>query len=717
MNVINNNEFILKDIPEFNPMSLERKTWWEAQKKTCLNGKWVGGAWMPGNLYFYLNFWYILLNATEGSKHKSMGKPWLRDIEWRISYAWVEARGFSGFENDTKHHCCRDFGPIWDDELNRSVTNNPEFLDNGKKNKYYNRTYIPAQEYLRRIFAVEGGNPMWDNSAKNLMLMGSRGFGKSYFVSGAVIAYEFIFYSNNNIVVGAGDSKYSTDLLKKVKFGLENLPGWIEYGNEFYPAPFSKNTSGSWLSGKTVTHEYDVKIGDSGWVTKGSRSSIKHISFKDNHTAANGTRPSVLILEEIGMFTNLMDSHLSSVETMMDGSYKFGSGFYIGTGGDMEGGTIDAYRMFYDPDPYDILPFDDEWEQTGKIGLFMPAYYGLNQFKDDKGITDIEKATKYLNKERDRKRKSRDKNALNMELQYRPLVPSESFLTNSGNIFDIDELKRQLSYLETNEDANYLGQIGKLEWGDKEVVEWKPDDSLSELVDWPVKATQDNTGAIVIYEHPSKEHIPFGLYIGGIDPYDHDKSNTGSLGSCIIYKRFNTVGETYNMVVAEYTGRPATANEFYENIRKLLTYYNGTALYENEKKGLHQYFQTKYCTHLLSDQPEIIKDIIKNSTVDRGKGIHMTQSIKDYAEILLRDMLSEEYSTGKTNYRKLYCKGLIRELISYNDDGNFDRVIAFMMVALYNLELHKVHVKHKDEMKPRRDSFFERHIFTNSQDL
>lgn len=31
----------------------------------------------------------------------------------------------------------------------------------------------------------------------------------------------------------------------------------------------------------------------------------------------------------------------------------------LGTGGDMESGTLDAHEMFYEPEAYDILPFPD----------------------------------------------------------------------------------------------------------------------------------------------------------------------------------------------------------------------------------------------------------------------------------------------------------------------------------------------------------------------
>ena len=55
---------------------------------------------MPGNLYFYVNYWTILLNKTAHSKTKTPGKPFLRDLEWEFFYNWCEARGFSGFEDD-----------------------------------------------------------------------------------------------------------------------------------------------------------------------------------------------------------------------------------------------------------------------------------------------------------------------------------------------------------------------------------------------------------------------------------------------------------------------------------------------------------------------------------------------------------------------------------------------------------------------------------------
>ena len=44
--------------------------------------------------------------------------------------------------------------------------------------------------------------------------------------------------------------------------------------------------------------------------------------------------------------------------------------------------------------------------------------------------------------------------------------------------------------------------------------------------------------------------------------------------SCFIYKRIQSIEQYSDIIVAEYTGRPKSAEEFYENVRKLLLYYN-----------------------------------------------------------------------------------------------------------------------------------------------
>ena len=235
-------------------------------------------------------------------------------------------------------------------------------------------------------------------------------------------------------------------------------------------------------------------------------------------------------------------------------------------------------------------------------------------------------------------------------------------------------------------------------------TKWAPDPSLYPVEKFPHKGDDDNTGCVVIWEHPWKNEegeIPFGMYIGGTDPYDQDNSTTMSLGSTFIYKTFTKFDQTYNIPVAEYTGRPERSDQYYENLRMLLEYYNAQTLYENQLKGLKIYFQQKKCMHLLKEQPTILSDIIKNSKVARGHGIHMTSGIKTQCEIYLRDWLLEKRGEDKDgnqilNLHTIYSIPLIQELIAYDTKhGNFDRAIAFMCTIMHSHENHRVVVEHE----------------------
>ncbi len=197
------------------------------------------------------------------------------------------------------------------------------------------------------------------------------------------------------------------------------------------------------------------------------------------------------------------------------------------------------------------------------------------------------------------------------------------------------------------------------------------------------------------------------------DPYDHDKAGTNSLGSTFIYKRFQGFEEYYDMIVAEYTGRPDTAEEYYENVRLLLLYYNAKLLYENERKGIFPYFTSKHSDYLLADQPDIISDIIGKSSVNRKKGIHMTTQIIDYSEGLVKEWLNGEYAPGHKNLERIMSEPLLEELIQYNDKGNFDRVRALQCIMLYKLQLHNVHVK-KARSEARKAMLFDKPIFSKA---
>ena len=720
--------FIPKEIPYLNPLtSAYKKFWLEGETRKCIDGLWVEykGLWkyVPGVLYFYGTHWHILLSDSQGvSKTKKIDRPKIRDLEWIKSFIYLEARGFSGFSDDDEYTCHREVALPEEERT-------PAFMGKSCYNKKGElKKYIPAREYLKKYFDRNMGKPLYENMAKNVIDLESRGGGKSYTMSafagsnftfsGAQDFEEYMKYKksksplSSETLIGAIDSKYTNDLTKKIKLGLESFDGQFTLGGTTYPPPFSVAYSGQWNPGHTIIQEVETKIGGQ-WVKKGTRSKIQLRTFGDNEFAANGTRPGFSVLDEIGFMGNIMEVLVQMKECTADGADKFGTIWMTGTGGDMEGGsTVAVMSIFYDPSTYDCLEFEDYYENSGnKIGMFIPAWMTLNQFKDDLGNTQYKAAIQYLLNSRNKLNKGKDRSAYDGELSQRPILPSEVFLISGGNMFPTGMLKDQLAFLETTTDASYEGTIGRMSMSPDGTVSFIPDlTGKVKNCDWPVKKGDDHTGGVVIFEQPTP-NVGFGYYLAGNDPYDQDKApNSVSLGSLLIMRRESPGISGYDMIVAEYTARPETAKDYYEQCRLLLLYYNivGTCLYENEKIGIKTYLENNNCLHLLAPTPSILKSN-QTSNVNRGIGQHMSKTVKEEVEIFVRDWLIAPAGDGKLNLHRIYSKPLLKELINYNKLGNFDRYIALALCVIQKTQMHKIVVEEIKE-ETQRDPFFDNFI-------
>jgi hypothetical protein len=60
-------------------------------------------------------------------------------------------------------------------------------------------------------------------------------------------------------------------------------------------------------------------------------------------------------------------------------------------------------------------------------------------------------------------------------------------------------------------------------------------------------------------------------------------------------------------------------------------------MYENQNRGIQVYFKNHHSEYLLVETPDIIKDIVGETKVDRHTGIHMTKEIKAYGLGRIRD--------------------------------------------------------------------------------
>lgn len=626
--------------------------YWDEQKRRCIDGYTSDdGDFISGYNYFYLNFCPIqrIIYTTINNPDGSTKIKKTRDLQFPdfYDYDYYFFQAVEDAEGEGKHLCALKSRRKGYSYKNASMACRNYYLFPGSK------TYIYASN-------------------------------KQYLTEDGILtkAWDYMDFIDKNTAWGKKRS-VNTQMRKRAGFFTKD-----EYGNE---------------------------------IELGFKSEIIGVTLKDNPDVVRGKAGKLIIFEEAGSFSELGAAWQIARPSVEQDGMAFGTMIAFGTGGDEDSHFETLKDMFYNPDGYNCIGFDNIWDETPsdkKCGFFIPQYTNMD-FRDDNGnrmFMDIDgntlrkKSVEYILSERRKVIENATNSvAVDRYVAEHCITPQEACLEFGGNIFPKKELQEQLATIRTNKHLSNHKQIGDLIWEKDGTLKWVIK-KFGDITHYPLKKDDDPTGSIVIWEHPVKD-APIGLYILGVDPYDHDQSGTNSLGSTFVYKRFQDFENYYDIIVAEYTGRPSTAEEYYENLRKLAVYYNGRIMYENERKGLFPYFTAKHCDYLLADQPDIISDVVGNSKVQRKKGCHMNKQIKQWGEGLIKDWLNEEQAPGKKNLHNILSEPLLEELISYNDTGNFDRVMALMQVMIYREQLYNVKVKEKKKENKNR-VLFEGPIFT-----
>lgn len=608
--------------------------YWDRETDRCLNGYVApNGDSITGYHYFYLNYSPIMSNKIE---------------------SYVDRYG----QNRTRKVRKVAFPDFWDYDA------------------YYYNTIEAAEDI-----------------GKHLAVLKCRKRGYSFKGASMLVRnYELISGSKNFAIASEQKFLIGDGLLTKAWQIMDFIDKHTAWAKQRLRSTQMERTSGF-----KIKDEYGKET-EAGYL-----SSIIGITLKNDPERIRGTRGKLMLWEEAGKFADIKEAWSiarSSLET--DDGVAFGLQIMFGTGG-TEGVDFEGLKeAFYHPDVFNCIGLPNIWEDDAdnKCGFFCPQYAnmegtdqnGINKFMDSFGNSLKDKAINEIITQRNNMRNANaDQVMIDRFVAERPMKPKEAILQLGGNIFPKKQLMDQLNRIRTNVKLRNMKHIVDLLWdgnGKVKAIEKKSGDILY----YPLKKGDKPNGSVVIWEYPIDDP-PYGLYIAGQDPYDQDDAQTASLGSTFIYKRFKAGEAWSDVIVAEYTGRPDTAEEYYENVRKLLTMYNARLLFENERKGIYPYFSNKHCDYLLADQPDkVISEIFKDSKVQRRKGCHMTKQIRLYAERLIKEWLLEEYDTGHPNLERLYSEPLIEELLLDDQVRNVDRVIALCMVMLYREELYQVKI-------------------------
>lgn len=591
----------------------------------------------------------------------------------------------------------------------------PRKLENIRKNRTYNYKGIGIKA-IRKTGEFEKQRCLCIDNENHLYITKDFIPTHNSYKGGSMLCRNFFLIPGSKSYVYASNKQYLTDdgILTKAWDYMDFIDENTAWGKKRQAV----NTSMRRRASMIVTDNFGNKI------EVGYKSEIIGVSLKDNPDAVRGKAGMLILWEEAGTFPELKAAWQIARPSVEQDGVAFGLMIMFGTGGDEGPAVMTLREAFYNPKSYNCIGFENIWDdgiQSKECGFFIPQHTNLDirdengkrLYMDEDGNTLHDKARQFiLNLREEELKEATSSQQIDRYVAEHSESPAEAFTELSGNIFPKKELQKQLARIRTNTKLQNHKQVGTLTLVNGEII-WNIQ-KTGDITEFPLPKNSDPTGKIVIWEHPVKD-APFGLYIAGIDPYDHDQSGTNSLGSCFIYKRFQDFESYSDIIVAEYTGRPKTAEEFYENVRKLLIYYNAKAMVENQNTGLFTYFNNKHCSHLLADQPDIIKDIVNNSTVNRRKGCHMNREIKLWGEGKIKEWLEELRDQKQLGLNTVLSEPFLEELIQYNDKGNFDRVMAFMQVMVYREQLYNIQVKKKEDVE-KKMRLFDKPLFKNTDD-
>lgn len=551
-----------------------------------------------------------------------------------------------------------------------------------------------------------------------------RGASKSYFVA-SILAKLFILGENEDTSksVRAMVTAYQKEYL--VKDGtLNKFVEMIDY--------IAQNTEFPSKRLRSSLQDMQWKMGyvdlDTG-TQRGTLNEIIGVSSKDDPDKLRGKRSSRIIIEEFGNFPKVTDTYRVILPSVQEGNIVFGQMILIGTGGSEGADFAGANEIIYNPLGFNIYAIPNVYDRSaqGKNNtiFFFGAYVNRKGCYNHDGVSDVTKALLELCYDRYLvKYNTTDSMALTRTKAENPITLQEAIMRRDSTLFPVATIMDRIHQIDGNPNEYDDVYVGELELKKDGKVEFKPT-SAQPIRHFPHK---DNKleGAVEIFKMPEldRDGKPFnGRYIASQDPYDDDSAETMSLGSTFILDLWT------DKIVAEYTGRPMFADDYYETSRRMCLFYNARMNYENNKKGLFAYFSKMNCLYLLTDVLEFLKDkdMVKGQLYgNKAKGTNATVPINAYARTLIRNWLlkpvvtvqvvdGEEQEVTVPNLMFIKSKALLQELAQWNPDGNFDRVSSLGMLMLLREDkmitlggdVSKA-IEHNNESDLSNDKFFKK---------
>ena len=203
-----------------------------------------------------------------------------------------------------------------------------------------------------------------EEQGKHLCVAKSRRKGYSY-KTGSMLCRNFFLIPSSKSYVYAANKQYLTEdgTLTKAWDYMNFIDKHTAWGKKR-----SVNTTMRKRSGFFTTDEYGNQV------EMGYQSEIIGVTLKDNPDIVRGKAAKLILFEEAGSFSELGAAWEIARPSVEVDSVAFGLMLCFGTGGDEDSNFETLRSMFYNPEGYNCIQFDNIWDDvaTKPCGFFCP---------------------------------------------------------------------------------------------------------------------------------------------------------------------------------------------------------------------------------------------------------------------------------------------------------------------------------------------------------
>jgi len=613
--------------------------YWQEEKRRSLEGYHIGGDWITGYHYWYLNYcpiWQVVMTPEDEERKRNgervTGKKILEFPEvWDYDYYYfhyleeAESRGEHG-----------------------SVL----------KSRRRGYSYKGGSMATRNFFLIKG--------SKTFVMAGEEGFltGKDSILDKAWDMKEFI---NKHTGFMKHSQKHNTKMhMKASKIVKETgRPDREEgYMSEIIGITLKNNPdSARGISGKLILWE---EAGEFPNLMKGWQIAQESVE-------QDGVAYGLMVAFGTG------GSKMTAFRTLNELFNKPG-----------------AYNI------HSITNIWSKRPTNRKCGFFVPSYSNAKGFMDKDGNSQLEDAYNSEEAVIEKmEMEGAESSTILQKRAERPKHPEEALLRKDGNEFPVQRLKDRLGDIEADGVIRGARWVGRMRISKEGKPEFVYDAKCIPIDRFPHTSEDKRAGAVVIYEHPIKDNNGEPrrfMYIGGIDPYDQDNSTTTSLGGCYIMDRTTkfivasyigrpaTAKEYDEQVRLLLLYYGATAN-FENNLLGLKKNFESANCLYLLARDLQAFRKVTKVTKIEREY---------GTPGTTGVNKYCRELIKAW---LLTKIDSD---SEKTYLDTIEDTALLQELIEWNVDDNFDRVSALGMLVIYLEELLGIQVERPKERRGKK---------------